>query len=113
MAFTAIPAIPQSGISEFEYRILKAVKQNLDELTGQSREVRYRSILTGNITVVKVGELQANRLTVTGRSYNIANVGTVPAQEDFVRLAEDVARLMSDVARIRNILDTLITQLKG
>jgi hypothetical protein len=113
MAFTAIPAIPQSGLNEFEYRILKAVKQNLDELTGQSRELRYRSVLTGNVTVVKVGTLQSKQLSISGRAYNLTNIGTVPAQEDFIQLAKDVKNLIADVQRIRDILDTLITQLKG
>lgn len=113
MAFTAIPALPQGGVTNEQLVLLSAVKQNLEQLMGISGATQYRAVLSGLITVAPVGDLSATNLGVSGRAYTIDGLGSVPTGEDFFALANATQQILNDVTRIRNALDTLIAQLKG
>lgn len=113
MSFLALPSVPQSGLTPLEFQLFNALRQNIEQLTGQGGDPLYRSVIRGQLTVVPMGNLQAPaRVSITGRSYVISGV-SVAASEEIVALATDLQKLINDVTRMRNILDTLITQLKA
>lgn len=112
MAFVSMPSVPVSGVSTQEFQLFAAVKQNIEELTGQAN-AEFAAVLRGNITVQPVGNLLSSQPTITGTSYTISGVGTVPSFEDFANVAATTQRLVSDVEAIRDRLDILLSQLKG
>lgn len=113
MAFIGLPAVPQSGLSPLEFQLFNALRQNIEQLTGQGGDAQFRSLIRGQITVLPIGNLQSSaRVSITGRSYAISGV-SVSAAEEVTALANDVQKLINDVTRMRNVLDTLIAQLKA
>jgi len=113
MAFAALPGIPQSGLSPVEFQLFASVKENIEQLTGQSGVPQLRAVLTGQVGVVPIEDLNSKPVSITGASYIITGGGPVPSQEDFVSLATTVQQLVYDVQLLRDTLNTLIIQLRG
>lgn len=110
MAFTGMPNVPTSNVSEESFRMFAAIKQNLEELTGQAN-AEFAAVLRGSINVSYVGNLQSSQPNVTGRGYNLAGAGSVPDYNDFIAVVGTVQALVNDVQAIRDRLDVLISQL--
>ena len=110
-AFPAVPAVPQEGISNWEFQTLNAMKENIDLLTGVRGVSSKTAITRGTVTVIPL-QAGLQQLTARGAGYTVSNV-TVPSLDDYVRLVGNVQQLTNDVATLRNTLNTLITQLKG
>jgi hypothetical protein len=112
--FSAIPAVPQSGLTPAEYSTLTALKENVELLTGTRNEVgaASRALTKGQVTVAEAATLRMQQVTADGVGFTVSNV-TVASLEDYVKLLSDVQQLANDVASIRTTLNTLIQQLKA
>jgi len=112
--FTSVPDIPQGNIDEWQYRILDALKQNVELLTGTRNETDGASLaLTrSDITTKTPGTPQFQGLNARGAGFTISGV-QVPSYDDYVSLIRDVNSLAQDVASLRATVTTLINQLRG
>jgi hypothetical protein len=112
--FTAIPNIPQSGLTDWQFVTLNAMKENLELLIGArgNSAVSAAAITRGAITVAAAPTQTMQRVTAEGTGFTISGV-TVPSLEDYGRLVNDVQQLANDVATLRNTVNALINQLKG
>lgn len=109
--FTAIPNIPQQGLSDWQFGTLNAMKENIELLTG-ARGSSAAALTRSSVTVTSAPTQTMQRVTAEGTGYTISNV-TVPALEDYGRLILNVQQLANDVAALRNTVNALINQLKG
>lgn len=110
--FSAIPSIPQQGLSDWQFSTLNAMKDNIELLTGARGSTAGVAITKGNITVTDAPTQTMQRVTAEGTGYTISGVA-VPSIDDYVKLVLNVQQLANDVAAIRVTLNTLINQLKG
>ena len=110
--FSAIPNIPQQGLTDWQFVTLNAMKENLELLTGARGSIAGTAITKGNITVVDAPTQTMQRVTAEGTGYTISGV-TVPSLDDYGKLVTNVQQLSNDVAALRTTLNTLINQLKG
>lgn len=111
MSYAAIPNVPQQGISEWQFAFFNALKQNVEQLTGQRGVPGYQSILVGNVGVQPADVLQIQQVTATGAGYTISG-SDVAALDDVAKLILDVQKVINDVQYLRDVLNTLILQLK-
>jgi len=112
--YSSIPAIPTGGIANWQGAVLGALKENVELLTNQRNEADRVSVaLTrGDVTVLPADSLGLQGVTARGNGFTISG-REVAALEDQVKLIEDVQQLIADVAYLRNVLNTLINQLRG
>lgn len=110
--FSAIPNIPQQGLTDWQFVTLNAMKENLDLLTGARGSITGTAITKGSVTVVDAPTQTMQRVTAEGTGYTISGV-TVPSIDDYAKLVLNVQQLANDVAALRTTLNTLINQLKG
>jgi len=111
-SYTVIPTIPQQGLTEWEYRTLSAMRENLELLTGVRSGAQGAAAVTRGSISVAAPPATLQRVTAEGVGYTINNV-TVPSLEDYVKLINNVQQLTNDVATLRQVVAGLITQLKG
>jgi hypothetical protein len=111
--FAAIPSIPQGGITDWQFSLLTAMKENIELLTGaRGSDDSARAILKGQLTVANPPPQTMVRVTAEGTGYIISGVA-VPSIDDYSKLILDVQQLANDVANLRATLNALINQLKG
>lgn len=111
--FTAIPAIPQGGLTDWQFNTLTAMKENLELLTGaRGTDNSVRAVVAGQLTVPNPAGQTMTRVTAQGSGYTISGV-TVPSLDDYTKLVSDVQQLANDVASLRATVNTLINQLRG
>jgi len=112
--FTAIPNIPQQGLTDWQFVTLNAMKENLELLTGArgNSAVSASAITRGSVTVQDAPTQTMQRVTAEGTGYTISNV-TVPSLDDYVKLVTNVQQLANDVAALRATVNALLNQLKG
>lgn len=112
--FTAIPNIPQQGLTDWQSVTLNAMKENLELLTGArgNSAVSAAAITRGSVTVTDAPTQTMQRVTAEGAGFTISGV-TVPSLDDYGKLVTNVQQLANDVAALRNTVNALINQLKG
>lgn len=111
--FTAIPAIPQSGLTDWQFQTMNAMKENIELLTGaRGSSSAVRALTSGQITVANPPAQNMTRITAQGVGFTISGV-TVPSLDDYAKLSANVQQLADDVASLRSTLNVLINQLKG
>ena len=111
--FTAIPAIPQTGLTDWQFNTLNSMKENLELLTGaRGSSNATRAIVAGQVGVQPAPAQTMTQVTATGAGYTIGGV-TVPSLDDYAKLVQNVQLLANDVAVLRNTVNVLISQLKG
>lgn len=110
--FSAVPNIPQQGLTDWQFNTLNAMKENLELLTGARGNTAGVAITKGAVTVADAPTQSMQRVTAEGTGYTISGV-TVPSIDDYAKLILNVQQLANDVAAIRVTLNTLINQLKG
>jgi len=113
MPFVATPAVPLSGLTEQEFRVLSAIKENMDLLTGVSNDKDFKATLTGQFTVLTLESLNSSPVQTSGRAYDVGDGKLVPSLEDFNTLLTAVNAITQDVKNLQDILNALITQAKG
>jgi hypothetical protein len=112
--FTAIPNIPQQGLTDWQFVTLNAMKENLELLTGArgNSAVSATAITRGSVTVADAPAQSMQRVTAEGVGFTISGV-TVPSLDDYVKLITNVQQIANDVAALRNTVNALLNQLKG
>jgi hypothetical protein len=113
--FTAIPDVPTTVAAEWEAQILDSLKQNVELLAGIRGELDRSSqaVLKGNVRVRQAGAPDFTRVTAESKGFTLAGGERVADFDDYNKLINDVQRLGNDVALLRNIINTLIAQLRG
>ena len=111
--FTGVPELPQSSADEWQMRVLEALKQNVELLTGTRGEPNdeSRAIVKSSLTVSSPPTLTYGSMTARGAGFSIGNA-QVPSFTDYTSLIQDVQRLSTDVANLHAILSTLVSQLR-
>lgn len=111
--FTAIPNIPQAGLTDWQFNAMSAMKENIELLTGARNEVdgASRALTKSSITIISAPTQSMQRVTAEGVGFTISGVNVV-ALSDYEKLVVNVQQLANDVAALRNTLNSLITQLK-
>jgi hypothetical protein len=111
--FYGIPAVSYENTDPLTSRVLSALKENVELLTGQRGEVDLDStaITRGQITTPTV-EAEFTGLTAKGAGLRLTE-GTVPQYEDYLKLLRDMQLLAYDVAVLRNTVNTLLAQLRS
>lgn len=111
--FTAIPNIPQSGLTDWQFNTMNAMKENIELLTGARGEsdAASRAITKSSVTVDYAPQQQMQRITAEGVGFVVSGV-KVPALTDYEKLAINVQTLANDVAALRTTVNNLIKQLK-
>lgn len=111
--FTAIPNIPQAGLTDWQFNTLNAMKENIELLIGvRGSDNTVRAVVSGQITVANPPSQTMTRVTAEGTGFTISGA-SVPSLDDYGKLISDVQQLANDVANLRTTLSTLINQLKG
>ncbi len=112
MSYAPLPSVPQVGIPEWQFQFLNGVKQNIEILTGQRGDTGFQSLIAGQVGVRPMGDLNLKQVTATGAGFTISGV-QVASLDDYAKLIVDVQTLIGDVAYIKDVLNTLITQLRS
>ena len=109
--FTALPNIPQQGLTDWQFTTLNAMKENIELLTG-ARGNATAAVTRGSVTVQNAPTQNMQRVTADGSGFTISGV-TVPSLDDYTKLVTNVQQLANDVAALRNTVNALLNQLKG
>jgi hypothetical protein len=109
--YASIPAVPQQGVSDWQFQYMNTVKQNLELLTSQRGDTGFQAILKGQIGVFPADQLTMTQVTAVGTGFTISG-SDVAGLEDYSKLLIDVQKLANDVGYLREVLNTLIAQLK-
>lgn len=111
--FTGIPSLPQVGVDEWQYRVLSAMKQNLELLTGTrgEQDLSSRALLKSSVAITGTPEPSIRSVSAVGSGFTISGA-QVPSLSDYQNLVRDVQLLVNDVAVLRAAVNTLISQLR-
>lgn len=110
--YSAIPAVPQSGLTDWQFRVLSAMKEDIELLTGARANGALKAITKTQLTVTDAPSQTMQQVTAEGAGFTISGV-QVPSLDDYAKLVGNVQQVANDVAQIRNTLNTLIQQLKA
>jgi hypothetical protein len=112
--YTAIPAIPVVGVEDWQSRVLNALKENVELLTGTRGEQDGASAAV-NLSRLTVNLPPAQRMTrITARGGGVTLSGVnVPTLEDYNQALSDMQLMANDIAALRATVDTLIRQLRS
>lgn len=112
--FTAIPNIPQSGLTDWQFVTFNALKENVELLIGAKAGAGTgaSAVTRGSVTVAPAPTQTMQRVTAGGVGFTISGV-TVPSLDDYGKLVTNVQQIANDVAALRNTVNALINQLKG
>ena len=126
--YTAVPAVPQTGVAEWQSQVLNALKENVELLTGTRGEPDLASAAI-NRALLSVSPPEAQEMTrvsaqgagvnvstgftIENNTVEVTGVAAVPLQSDYNDLLTDVQLLANDVARLRATVAVLVAQLRG
>lgn len=112
--FTAIPAVPQGGLTDWQSVLISAVKENVELLTGTRGEVDLasRAVTQGQVTLLQMPDQDMRQVTAKGAGFTISGQEVV-SLEDYGKLLTDVQTLANDLAYTRAVLNALIKQVRG
>ena len=112
--FTAIPAVPQGGITDWQSVLISSVKENVELLTGLRGEADQASkaITQGQVTLELMSDQNMKQISAKGSGFTISGQ-EVAGLDDYGLLLTDVQTLANDLAYTRAVLNALIKQLRG
>jgi hypothetical protein len=110
-AYTPIRDIPQTGLSEWEWALLGAMKENLELLMGV-RVSGTQAITSDQITTAQADNQTMKQVSAIGSGFTVSGVD-VAGLEDYQKLVLDVQALANDVARIQFVLNNLLGILRA
>jgi len=112
--FTGIPALPASGLEPAQARLLSALKENVELLTGSRGEADNfsRALTQGQLSIRPLPEANYRNSTAQGDGFNIQGAD-VASLEDYRRALNDTQRLAQDVEVLRQYVAALANQLRG
>lgn len=127
--FTALPALPTSGVPDWEQRTLSALKLNIELLLGQinkndlSSQVALKKDFSFTspglpqitaITPVSVGSISS--VNVAGTDFIITNTGSwnsIPTTLATCGYLEELVRIRADITNIRIAVEAITNKLRG
>jgi|TARA_R100000482_G_scaffold49529_2_gene17573 hypothetical protein len=112
--FTAIPAVPQGGITDWQSVLITSVKENVELLTGLRGEadLASKAVTKGEITLLEQPLQNMKQVSAKGSGFTISGQ-EVAGLDDYGLLLNDVQTLANDLAQTRSVLNLLIKQLRG
>lgn len=112
--FTAIPAVPQGGLTDWQSVLISAVKENVELLTGTRGEadLASKAVVRGQVTLQTMGDQDMRQVSAKGAGFTISGQ-EVAGLEDYGKLLTDVQTLANDLAYTRAVLNALIQQIRG
>ena len=112
--FTAIPAVPQGGITDWQSILISSVKENVELLTGLRGEsdLQSKAVTQGQVTIKEMSEQDMKQVSAKGAGFTISGQ-EVAGLDDYGKLITDVQTLANDLALTRAVLNALIQQVKG
>ena len=126
--YSAIPALPDTGVEQWQAYMLDSIKENVELLNGSrgedgqaSKAITKAQLSVNqpttqqmtNVTATGAGAAVLTAFTIVNNSVNVTGRANVPVLEDYNSLLTNVQQLANDVARLRATVDILISQLKG
>ena len=112
MSFSAMPPVPMVGLDSFIAAFMLATKQNMELLTGQYGDIRFRSVVRGQVTVQPTPAASLTQLTAKGKGVTISGAD-VPTLADYRELLKNTQFLVNDVETLRQTVNALISQLRS
>lgn len=127
--FTAIPAVPSSGVPDWEVQTLSAIKANIELLLGliNKSDLSTQAVLKRSfdltdpglpritaITPISVGSI--NSTNIGGVDFIITNTGSwnsIPTTLATCGYFEDLEKIKADIANIRTAIESITTKLGG
>ena len=127
--FTALPALPTSGVPDWEQQTLSALKLNIELLLGQinrndlSSQVALKkdfSFISPGlpqitaITPVSVGNISS--VNIAGTDFIITDIGSwnsIPTTLATCGYFEELVKIQADISNIRVAVETLTNKLRG
>ena len=112
--FTAIPAVPQGGITDWQSILISSVKENVELLTGLRGEsdLQSKGITRGQVTIKEMSEQDMKQVSAKGAGFTVSGQ-ELAGLDDYGKLVTDVQTLANDLALTRAVLNALIRQIKG
>lgn len=126
--YSGIPAIPTTGVDEWQSRMLSAIKENVELLAGIRGESDLASkaitkaqvsisdpaaqVMT-NVSAAGAGTNVLTSFSIAGDVVTITGQASVPVLDDYTNLVVDVQSLANDVANLRATVQLLLTQLRS
>ncbi len=126
--YSGIPAIPTTGVDEWQSRMLSAIKENVELLAGIRGESDLASkaitkaqvsisdpvaqVMT-NVSAAGAGTNVLTSFSISGDVVTITGQASVPVLDDYTNLVVDVQSLANDVANLRATVQLLLTQLRS
>lgn len=112
--FAGIPSLPQIGVEDWQFRILSAMKQNIELLIGTrgEQDAASRAVVKSTVTITKAPEPTLRTVSAEGAGFSVSGA-QVPSLADYQALVSDVQALTNDVAQLRAAVNTLISQLRS
>lgn len=110
--FAAIPAVPQSGLTDWQFRVLSVMKEDVELLIGTRGNGALKAVTKAQLSVDAAPTQTMQQVTAEGAGFTISGV-QVPSLDDYVKLLTNVQQVANDVAQLRNTLNSLIAQLKA
>ena len=126
--YSGIPAVPTTGVDEWQSRMLSAIKENVELLAG----IRGESDLAGkaitkaqvsisnpvaqvmtNVSAAGAGTNVLTSFSISGDVVTVTGQASVPVLDDYTNLVVDVQSLANDVANLRATVQLLLTQLRS
>ena len=126
--YSAIPALSDTGVEQWQAFMLDSIKENVELLTGSrgedgqaSKAITKAQLSVAsppvqqmtNITATGAGSAVLTGFTIVGSTVNVTGRANVPVLEDYNLLLSNVQQLANDVAGLRATVEILISQLKG
>ena len=126
--YSAIPALPDAGVDQWQAFMLDSIKENIELLTGTRGEAGQdsKAITKAQLTVnsppaqemtnanaAGAGTAVITGFTINGNAVTITGQASVPVLDDYNLLVLNVQQLANDVAGLRATVEILIAQLKG
>lgn len=126
--YSAIPALPDTGVEQWQAFMLDSIKENVELLTGSrgedgqaSKAITKAQLSVAsppvqqmtNITATGAGAAVLTAFTIVNNSVTVTGRANVPVLEDYNLLLSNVQQLANDVAGLRATVEILISQLKG
>jgi len=127
--FTAIPAVPSSGVPDWEVQTLSAIKANIELLLGliNKSDLSAQAVLKRSfdltdpglpritaITPISVGSISYT--TISGYDFIITNTGnwnSIPTTLATCGYFEDLEKIKADFANIRTAVESITNKLRG
>lgn len=127
--FTAIPAVPSSGVPDWEVQTLSAIKANIELLLGliNKSDLSAQAVLKRSfdltdpglpritaITPISVGSV--SYITISGYDFIITNTGnwnSIPTTLATCGYFEDLEKIKADIANIRTAVESITNKLRG